>query len=323
MTGSSWWMDICKVDRSVRNEEGWLSSGFSMSLGDGGSTRFWSDTWVGCRELSNVFPRLFLLAADKNCTVQDMGEWTNGNWTWKLKWRRQLRAWEEDLALQLMAVIEGQQPTYGKQDEWSWKMGKTGHYTVKTTYEILSNREEDVVVNHKKMWKSSIPSKVSVFSWQLLQDKLPTKDNLVKRGVLNVNQDNSCCWCATAPEKVDHFLLNCDFAYNIWMRVCRWWGLTTVLSNTYLSMFHQHWWNGGKTVYKAWMAVWFAVVWTLWLGTNDKVFQDLEASADKLFDLIQIRSLHWVKGKVGLDNVDLTDWKSNPLRSLKHGRPKF
>ncbi|GLU12369.1 hypothetical protein SLE2022_290540 [Rubroshorea leprosula] len=173
------------------------------------------------------------------------------------------------------------------------------------------------------MWKSSIPSKVSVFSWQLLQDRLPTKDNLVKRGVLNVNQDNSYCWCATAPEKVDHFLLNCDFAYNIWMRVCRWWGLTTVLSNTCVSMFHHHWWNGGKTVNKAWMAVWFAVVWTLWLGRNDKVFQDLEASADKLFDLIQIRSLHWVKGKVGLDNVVLTDWKSNPLRSLKHGRAKF
>ncbi|GLU06447.1 hypothetical protein SLE2022_234820 [Rubroshorea leprosula] len=61
---------------------------FGIPLGDGGSTRFWSDTWVGGKELSNVFPRLFLLAADKNCTVQDMGEWTNGNWTWKLKWRR-------------------------------------------------------------------------------------------------------------------------------------------------------------------------------------------------------------------------------------------
>jgi hypothetical protein len=36
-----------------------------------------------------------------------------------------------------------------------------------------------------KIWESSAPSKIVVFSWHLFHNRLPTKDNLLRRGVLD------------------------------------------------------------------------------------------------------------------------------------------
>jgi hypothetical protein len=44
-------------------------------------------------------------------------------------------------------------------------------------------------------WKSLAPLKVIIFSWQLLLGRLPTKENLAKRGV-GGNAPNHCVCCA-------------------------------------------------------------------------------------------------------------------------------
>ncbi|MCI85450.1 hypothetical protein A2U01_0106729, partial [Trifolium medium] len=43
-----------------------------------------------------------------------------------------------------------------------------------------------------KVWKSWTPSKVVVFSWQLLQDRLPTHRNLWQRGVIGDVSASTC-----------------------------------------------------------------------------------------------------------------------------------
>ena len=41
-------------------------------LGDRRDTLFWHDTWVECIPLSHKLPRLFDLAVDKECKVEEM-----------------------------------------------------------------------------------------------------------------------------------------------------------------------------------------------------------------------------------------------------------
>ena len=39
---------------------------------------------------------LFILSKQKLDTVNDMGTWKEGNWSWKFKWRKELFEWEKD-----------------------------------------------------------------------------------------------------------------------------------------------------------------------------------------------------------------------------------
>ena len=58
-------------------------------------------------------------------------------------------------------------------------------YSVRGTYRFLTSFEEPMNKGANFMvWHKSVPSKASLFTCRLLQDKIPTKTNLERRGVL-------------------------------------------------------------------------------------------------------------------------------------------
>jgi len=78
---SSWWREISKIrDEVVGDDEGWFGEGVSKVVGDGKSTLFWFDNWLGDVPLCRRFGRLFDLATNKLISVADMCElgWEEG-----------------------------------------------------------------------------------------------------------------------------------------------------------------------------------------------------------------------------------------------------
>ncbi|GKV00423.1 hypothetical protein SLEP1_g13109 [Rubroshorea leprosula] len=173
--GSSWWNDICKLNMGLDSKDGLLLLNFNMNLGEGKNVRFWLDTWVGGFSQANVFPRLFLLATEKNCNIHQMGHWNNGCWDWKFQWRRPLRAWEEENLQQLLETIKHKKLVQGATDTWCWSLETGGGYTTRTAYEQLAKKEENKLLEYTKIWETQVPPKVSAFPWQLLLDRIPTK----------------------------------------------------------------------------------------------------------------------------------------------------
>nr|GEW92514.1 RNA-directed DNA polymerase, eukaryota [Tanacetum cinerariifolium] len=54
-------------------------------------------------------------------------------------------------------------------------------------------------------------------------DRLPTRDNLIKRGV---NIDSPLCLiCGLTLEDSQHLFFTCDMAKCIFQKICRWWNL--------------------------------------------------------------------------------------------------
>jgi len=70
---SLWWRMICRVREGVGEGVGcWFDDNVRRIVGDGGTTLFWFDHWVGESPLRVQFPRLFDLAINKDCTVEEM-----------------------------------------------------------------------------------------------------------------------------------------------------------------------------------------------------------------------------------------------------------
>ncbi|GJZ19505.1 RNA-directed DNA polymerase, eukaryota [Tanacetum coccineum] len=73
------------------------------------------------------------------------------------------------------------------------------------------------------VWVKFIPIKVNVFSWRARRDRLPTRVNLSRRGVLL--DSHLCPLCTAAMEDVQHVFFRCDVARVVLRKICRWWDL--------------------------------------------------------------------------------------------------
>ncbi|GKV35031.1 hypothetical protein SLEP1_g43351 [Rubroshorea leprosula] len=129
--GSSWWNDVCKLNRGLDGKDEWLFSNFKLNLGDG-----------------------------KSVSIYDMGHWVDGCWVWRFQWRRRLRAWEEDKLKQLIKAIQHIKPTQDKKDNWSWRLHGEGKYTTTSAYEQLVKKEDNRLMDYRKLWSAQVPSKV-------------------------------------------------------------------------------------------------------------------------------------------------------------------
>jgi hypothetical protein len=72
---SSWWKDICAVDKFVESKN-WLDESIIRRVSDGASTSFWSQRWIGDQTLGKAFPRLFSLS------IQKEGLCVTWQWGW-------------------------------------------------------------------------------------------------------------------------------------------------------------------------------------------------------------------------------------------------
>jgi hypothetical protein len=65
----------------------------------------------------------------------------------------------------------------------------------------------------KEMWRLKVPSSTKVFLWRACQNILPTKDNLLKRGVV---KEVNCIFCSNNTKTGGHILWDCLSAMDVW-----------------------------------------------------------------------------------------------------------
>lgn len=67
-------------------------------------------------------------------------------------------------------------------------------------------QESLIKQNIRVTWKLKASTRVTVFTWLMLRNKILTIDNLVKRGW---NMPNRCCLCQREEESVTHLFTHC------------------------------------------------------------------------------------------------------------------
>jgi hypothetical protein len=237
---SLWWRMINRVREGIGEGVGqWFDANVHRVIGDGRGTLFWHDIWIGDIPLKLKFPRLFDLAESKERTVEEMPSlgWEEEGGAWV--WRRRLLTWEEESVRECYALLLNIVLQDNVCDTWRWLLDPINGYSVKESYRFLTlsgiNMDRDLVDD---VWLNHVPSKVSLMAWRLLRNRLPTRDNLIRRRVLHLDASTCVRGCGESETTLHLFLL-CDFSNGLWMEVRHWLGIYVVFPADLRQHFQQ------------------------------------------------------------------------------------
>ncbi|GAU10824.1 hypothetical protein TSUD_425310, partial [Trifolium subterraneum] len=182
-------------------------------VGNGEDSLFWDDPWLeeGV-SLRDRFPRLAGLFTDQGVSVGEMCRrgWDMGGGGWS--WRRPLFVWEEELLAVCCGLFHNVILQPNELDRWHWRSLHSNVFTVKGAYQTLTRAEEEAepMLNSTELvWNKVVPVKVSVFAWRFMENRIPTRDNLFKRGILNFDAQHCVLGCGF-NETLSHLFFTCD-----------------------------------------------------------------------------------------------------------------
>nr|XP_025703058.1 uncharacterized protein LOC112803815 [Arachis hypogaea] len=217
------------------------------------------------------------------------------------QWRRELFQWELELVGQLHETLQSAKPTHEKEDTVSWKFDNTGVYSTNSFTQMMQAEVLPAEVTSysftRAIWKGFVPPRIELLSWFVLIGRVNTKDRLCRLRVID-QHDTLCVLCSKSEETVFHLFLGCDITWQVW---CAW-----------LHAFGRSWCPPGnlKDHFESWitMAIWkverkrwflgfFAVVWTIWLERNSRLFRNHRSSLREIINKSFASAEEWIGGE--------------------------
>ncbi|XP_057426296.1 uncharacterized protein LOC130719702 [Lotus japonicus] len=243
-----------------------------------------------------------------------MGEWGVAGWDWKLRWRRNLFVHEQHIFDSLLQVISSVQIQRNVKDSWLWKCELEGRYSVKSAY-LAQFPHVDSNIFFKELWKGLAPSKVICLAWRVALRRLPTLDNLLRRGVaVDSNRNGACFFCSQQLESAGHLFFGCNVSYRIWMSCYGWLRVETVLPIDHnIHLAHHEMWGRNKKQRLCWKTIWLAAIWSIWVHRNAVAFKGEQVNLEEVVDMVKLRSWLWLKSLMQSFKSSFYEWDKEPL----------
>uniref|UniRef100_A0A2N9HVH9 Elongation factor P C-terminal domain-containing protein n=1 Tax=Fagus sylvatica TaxID=28930 RepID=A0A2N9HVH9_FAGSY len=181
-----------------------------------------------------------------------------------------------------------------------WRNRATKGFTVKDYYVCLC---PPLVASFpwKIIWKAKVPPRIAFFSWTAALGKILTIDNLRKRHLIIIDR---CCLCKLNGESVDHLLLHCPLARELWSMVFGLFGLDWVMPCKVIQLWAA--WQIRSADLRN-MAIWrmvpHCVIWCLWRERNARLFEDCESSMVDI-KLLFFQTLYAWVNSVGVSSIN-------------------
>lgn len=169
-----------------------------------------------------------------------------------------------------------------------------------------------------QVWGSSVPHKIRICVWRLLQSRLPTRDGLATRGIIPQGQNLSCPLCNCAQESCAHLFILCPKVWEVWYAIYEWIGVSFVAHHDLVQNFMQFGalFRGKRSKHFKFL-IWCATVWIIWLTRNRIVFQEGSFDRDKVIAHIKFISWSWcIMRKGPVHSLTFSDWQNNPRLCL-------
>nr|GEW47367.1 RNA-directed DNA polymerase, eukaryota [Tanacetum cinerariifolium] len=175
-----------------------------------------ADLWIGDTRLCALFPRIYALETDKDCSVAEKLHSVYASL------RRAVRGGAEASQLDLLQESIQNVILSNMDDRWTWDLNGEGVFRVKDVRFCLDEFFLSKAAIATR-WVKYIPIKVNIFVWKLFLDRLPTRDNMLHRGVLVPN--SLFPTCSSAQEDSSHLFFSCCMVTEVIRLICRWWNI--------------------------------------------------------------------------------------------------
>ena len=192
---------------------------------------------------------------------------------------------------------------------WSWELEADGTYSVRSLRKAIdANILENSTI--PTTWCKAAPRKINTFVWRLLRDRLPTRDNLQKRGV-NI-PTIICPACNCYPESAEHLFLRCSTAKLLMAHLNLWRPALPTLDScndiaSLINKVNNPSWS--KEVRASMEVIVRSFLWSLWCNRNNICFRSSVSTTNTLDFEVKNTSFLWLKNRCryGKD-IDFENW---------------
>jgi len=184
-----------------------------------------------------------------------MKGWGDGGEPWE--WRQRLWDWEEVLVGECSALLANVVFQVTIDDHWKWRL-------YNSVYDMLTTDESNTMDEVSDMiWHRHIQLKVSILACRLHCNRLPTKANLVARGMITEDVQLCVSGCGEV-ETAQHLFVSCPIFRELWSHVREWVGVCGVDPFSVYDYFLQFTYlAGGATSSSFMQLLWLLCVWVL------------------------------------------------------------
>ncbi|XP_026430915.1 uncharacterized protein LOC113328036 [Papaver somniferum] len=164
-------------------------------------------------------------------------------------------------------------------DTLIWPYNSNSILTAKSVYKLLDNElphnssPNPDFETHKAIWKSHLLPRTHLFIWKCFENILPTGSKLAR---FNHTHDDRCKSCNSGvSETLEHMLLHCQFAKNVWSNIHV--VSSSVLQDSDTNISIKEWiykWLTSKTLQDK-SSIVLTVAWCIWKDRCSKVFDNI------------------------------------------------
>ena len=282
--GTGVWKDIKK--------EWLIFSQNAIPSGNGRRLGFWKDPWCDETVLSQAFPALFNLAAQKDARVAEVWDSSEEVGVWSPVFLRPFNDWELDEVERFFLFLHNKKVRSVQEDRLLLKDSISDGFSVRHMYrKLMFSPPFDFP--SKSIWNPIVPPKLGFFAWEASWGKVLTLDQLKRRGIPLANR---CFLCEEYEETIDHLLIHCARAKMLWDLLLAITEANWVFPRTVRQLLLA--WQSagvGKKRKRVWMAAPLCLFWTLWLERNRVVFENEAPSAHRMKSSFLFTLWGWAK----------------------------
>jgi hypothetical protein len=259
-------------------------------VGNGRGTLFWLDSWIDGVSIRTLAPTLLKFVPRRVANRLTVAEalpdrhWvrTIGGGVTAPAAAEYLRLWHAISGITLN----------GNQDRLVWRWTSDGGFSVQSAYQAL-HLGSHPIPGCVRVWEVWAPMRVKLFLWLAIRRRHWTADRRRRHGL---EARNACYLCDQQGETIDHIIVECPFARQLWVDVAA--ALGCHIQEQPAGAIVE-WWE-------VWRGLWPSeytrgadsllalIAWELWKERNARCFRGANTQLSAVKDTIRGQAELWI-----------------------------